>query len=135
MKLSQLIAIRNTINLRANLANQAYAFLTLQRFAARIANAQLRGSVRMRPAAAEEHRYWATLTALQGSQAVIEEHFNEDDVEELADAITLARDGEADDCVFRLEDLERKFVVPLGLDLCKAGVDFDLKDTDSPPGT
>ena len=92
MKLSQLLATRKTIIRQANLANLAYAYATLTRLATRVAAARLHGLVQLRQAGSgdQEEPHWASLTALEGNQSVIEEHFDDDDLMALADAIVFA---------------------------------------------
>ena len=75
MKISKLLATRQALLRQTQLANLAFAFVTLQRFAARIEAGKLSGLVRLRPADPSEERFWATLTALEGNQSVLEEHF------------------------------------------------------------
>lgn len=102
MKLSKLLATRKSIIRQANLANLAYAYLTLKRLADRTANAQLTGLVHLRQSPEEEPTDWATLTALEGNQSVIEEHFDDDDIMDLADAIAFALESPPLDIKFRL---------------------------------
>ena len=64
MKLSKLLATRQRLLRQTQLANLAYAYPTLRRFAVRIGNANLSGLVKLRPADPEDESYWATLTAL-----------------------------------------------------------------------
>ncbi len=128
MKLSQLLATRKTINRQANLANLAYAYVTLTRLADRVASARLHGLVHLRQAGGEDEPHWASLTALEGNQSVIEEHFDDDDLMALADAIVFAIGGEFSDLEFKLEGLPGKYVAPLRRALDKAGVAIDLAD-------
>lgn len=125
MKLSNLLARRRTLLQQARLANLAFAHQRLSDFACRIARARLGGEVRLKQAAPDAERYWASLTALQGSQSVIEEHFTDDDIMDLADVIAFAT-GETDvDFTFRVEELSDRFLAPLRGRLMRAGVVFD----------
>ncbi len=133
MKLSQLLATRQIINRHANLANTAYAYVTLKRLADRVAAAGLHGLVRLRQADAEEEIYWASLQALTGSQAVIEEHFDDEDVMDLADAVAYALEGEFTAIEFTLEAMDTRFVAPLRALLERAGVVLDGEEL-RPPG-
>src|SRR3954470_11641277 len=90
MKLSKLLATRKVILRQATLANTAFAYLTFKRLAERVAGAKLSGLVSLRPANEHEERFCASLTALEGSQAVIDEHFLDEDVWKLADALAFA---------------------------------------------
>jgi uncharacterized protein YgfB (UPF0149 family) len=131
MKLSQLLATRKTIIHQANLANLAYAYVTLTRLADRVAAARLHGLVRLRQAGGEEEPHWASLTALAGNQSVIEEHFDDDDLMALADAIAYAVGHEFSEIEFNLEELLGKYVAPLRHALDKAGVAIDLAEQTS----
>ena len=132
MKLSQLLATRKTIIHQANLANLAYAYVTLTRLADRVAAARLHGLVRLRQAGGDqEEPHWASLAALEGNQSVIEEHFDDDDLMALADAIAYAVGHEFAEIEFNLEELSGKYVAPLRHALDKAGVAIDLAEQTS----
>lgn len=129
MKLSQLLATRKTLIRQAHLANLAYAYLTLTRLAKRVAAARLHGLVQLRQAGGgQEEPHWASLTALEGNQSVIEEHFSDDDVMALADAVAYAVPGGLSEVEFKLEELPGKYVAPLRRALDQAGVAIDLAD-------
>jgi hypothetical protein len=130
MKLSRLLARRQTLLRQARLANLAFAHEALTGVARRIARARLRGEVRLQQAGADAERYWATLTALEGNQSVLDEHFLEDDVADLADLIAFATDESERDFTFRLEELASRFLAPLRAELVQAGVVID--DDESP---
>lgn len=122
MKLSNILAQRQALLRQARLANLAFAYQTLGRFAERIDRSRLGGSVCLKQAAPDAERYWASLTALEGSQSVIEEHFTDEDIMDLADVISFVTGNEALDRAFRLEDLAETFLVPLRAELEQAGV-------------
>ena len=125
MKLSTLISSREELLRRAHLANLALAHETLRNFARRIATANLRGQLVLQPAAPAEGRYCAILTALEGSQAVVEEHFTEEDLMDLADFLCLALGraaGDPRDIAFRGERFVESFLRPLRAELEAAGV-------------
>ncbi|HVU36578.1 MAG TPA: hypothetical protein VHE61_24270 [Opitutaceae bacterium] len=126
MKISELLATRQALLRQTQLANLAYAYSTLHRLATRITRANLRGLVRLLPAEPAEERFWATLIALEGNQSVIEEHFGDQEIIELADAIAFATDGEFSALEFRLEELGDQFLPPLRHVLQQAGVELDL---------
>jgi hypothetical protein len=132
MKLSKLLATRKIIIRHANLANLAYSYLTLKRLADRVAVAKLKGRVKLRQTDAADELYWASLIAVDGSQSVIEEHFSDEDIMDLADAVAFAIEGEFAEIDFRLEEMPDAFVDPLRLILNQAGITIDLDDP-SPP--
>ena len=80
---------------------------------------------RIDPDAAND-RYWAALTALEGNQSVIEEHFSDEDIMDLADAVAFAIEGEFEEITFRLDEMTEAFVNPLRLILNQAGITIDL---------
>ena len=127
MKLSQLLQAREGLIRRAGLANLAFAHQLLSEFARRIGRAQLSGLVNLKSADAEEERAWASLTALEGSQSVIEEHFTDEDLMDFADAIVYITGGDDVDVTFRLEELTENFIVPLRSLLERAGVEIDTE--------
>jgi hypothetical protein len=125
MNISKLLATRRSILRQAYLANVAQAYVTLTRLAGRIANARLRGAVRLRPADPAEERYWPTLTAFEGSQAVIDEHFTEDEVMDLADAMAFATEADSPEIQFPIERLGELFAEPLRAILEQAGISVE----------
>lgn len=124
-KLSILLAERERLLRQARLANLAFAYQTLGNFAERIARAQLRGSAVLKPVAPEEERYCATLSALEGSQSVIEEHFTDEDLIDLADVVALATGHPHAEVTFRLEDIGEVFLSALRVELEREGVVLD----------
>ena len=129
IKLSHLIAQRAELLRQVRLTNLAYAYQTLLDFEARIARVGLRGSVLLKPILPEEERFCVTLTALEGNQSVIEEHFSDEGLVLLADVLGFATGHPAHDLTFRLEELG-EFIEPLRSELQHAGVRLD---NDSPP--
>lgn len=130
MKLTQLLRGREALLRQTALANLAFAYQTLDAFAGRIARARLVGRVNLKPAAPDEDRYWATLTALEGSQAVIEEHFSDEDLMDFADAVAYATGRENFDVTFPLEDFAENFLPPLRHALEQAGIAIDPSPRD-----
>jgi hypothetical protein len=125
MKLSSLLARRRFLLRQAHLANLAFAFERLSDLTWLVARAQLAGEVRLQQAAPEAERYSASLTALEGSQSVIEEHFTDEDLMDLADVVAFVI-GEHDiDLTFRIEELGERFLVPLRAQLERAGIAID----------
>ena len=132
MKLSKLLASRQSILRQAHLATLAHALMTTQRLAARVGTAKLRGRVRLQPADPAEERDWPTLTALETNQSIIEEHFSDEDLVNLADAAVLALESEFSELEFQLEELADKIVLPLRQELEGAGVTLDLDEHNQP---
>jgi hypothetical protein len=79
----------------------------------------------LKSASPEHERYCATLTALETSQSVIEEHFTDEDILELADVLAFLTGNAAADETFRLEEVAEKFLVPLRAELESEGVAID----------
>lgn len=125
MNLSLLLAQRQALLRQAHLADLAFAYRKLSDFAARVARAGLRGAINLKQASPEAERCWASLTALSGSQSVIEEHFTDEDVMDLADLIAFVT-GEGNlDLTFPVEQLAEKFLTPLRVQLEQNGVSID----------
>jgi hypothetical protein len=127
MKLSALLASRSTILRQAALAHTAAAWLTLQNASTRISAAGLHGTVRLTQADPDSGEApWATLTSDEIRPSVLEEHFTEDDIVELADAVAYASDSALVDVDFLIETLDEAYAAPLRHALEKAGVTLDL---------
>jgi hypothetical protein len=124
MNFHQLILQRDALLRQARLANLAFAYGRLGEFAARIARARLSGLVRLQPGDPDGDRPWPGLVALEGSQAVIEEHFLEEDGVELADILGfLGEEVAAEGVAFRLEELGVRYLPGLRRELAQAGID------------
>ncbi|HYC72084.1 MAG TPA: hypothetical protein VEB66_12800 [Opitutaceae bacterium] len=123
MNFHQLLQTRETLRRQARLADAAFAWHRLAGLGRRFAVAGLRGRVRLRLADPGSDAGWPALTALDGSQSVIEEHFTDEDVVELSDLLAFVG-AEPDDGahVLRIEDLEPRFAEPLRRELERAGV-------------
>jgi hypothetical protein len=132
-KLSTLLTQRQALLRHARLANLAFAFSTLRDFERRIARARLSGSVTLKHAAPCADRFWATLTALDGNQSVIEEHFADEDLMDLADVLAFVTGNDALDVTFRLEELAECFLVPLRVELEREGIAIDRSDAHAMP--
>jgi hypothetical protein len=130
-KLSTLLSRRRALLRHARLANLAFAFATLQEFSGRIARASLCGRVTLTHAAPEAERYWASLLALTFNQSVVEEHFTDAQVMELADVLAFATGNDALDVTFNLEDLDERFLRPLREQLERAGIIIDRPTADA----
>ena len=128
MKLSALLASRPTILRQAALAHIAAAWLTLHYASVRIAAAGLHGTVRLTQSDPEaDEAPWAALTSDEIRASVLEEHFNEDDLIELADAIGYATDCDRIDVEFPLDRLGEIYGEPLLRTLKKSGVTLDIE--------
>ena len=125
MKLSILLAQRPALLGEARLANLAFAYAKLSEIAVRISRARIRGTIRLRQATPDAEATWIPLTALEGNQSVIEEHFADDDLMIFADAIAYITGETQLDVTFRIEEFAEKFIVPLRHQLEQAGVTFD----------
>lgn len=124
MKLSNLIAQRPELLRQVRLANLAHAYQTVLDFAARVTRAGLRGSVLLRPVNPDEERFCVTLTALEGNQSVIEEHFSDEDLIVLADVLGYATGHPTHELNFEIDQLD-EFLVPLRTDLERSGIQVD----------
>jgi hypothetical protein len=122
MKLSLLLTLRPALLRQARLSNLAFAYWKLSDFAGRIARARLQGEINLKQATPDTGRYWASLTALEGNQSVIEEHFSDEDLMDFADAIALTTGESNLDLTFRIEQLSEKFLAPLRLKLEQGGI-------------
>lgn len=133
-KLSTLLMQRDALLHQVRLANLAFAYTTLEKFTRRIARARLHGEVTLARAAPESGHHWPTLTALEGNQSVIEEHFSEEDLMDLADVLAFVTGDDTLDMTFHLEEVAEVFLAPLRADLAREGVAIDLSDlrTDAP---
>ena len=127
-KLSTLLTQRQALLRQARLANLAFAYTTLGDFTRRIARGQLSGRVTLKPPAPQADRYWASLTAVEGSQSVIEEHFTDEDLMDLADVLRFVTGNDALEFTFRLGELTETFLAPLRVELEREGVMIDKSD-------
>jgi hypothetical protein len=124
-KLSNLLAQRPALLAQARLANLAFAHETLAGFARRIARAPIAGRVVLRQIDPGADRYWPTLTALDGSQSVLDEHFDDEDLLNLADVIAFTTGSNAAEFTFDLDDIAEFFLAQLRGELARAGVVVD----------
>jgi hypothetical protein len=124
MKLSKLLSQREALLEHARLANLAFAYAKLADISTRVDRAQLRGAVTLRHPQPDTERYTATLTMLEGNQSVIEEHFTDEDVLDLADVIAFLYHQRELELTFRIEELADKFMSPLRLELEQIGVEL-----------
>ena len=125
MKLSSLLTHRLFHVRQARLANLAFAHQTLADFAQRLARARITGRVRLQHAVPDDEHYCATLTALDGHQSVIEEHFTDGDIMDLADVMGFLNGHAANDLTLRVEDIGEVLLSPIQAELEREGVRFD----------
>lgn len=132
--LTSLLAHRADLLRQVRLAHLAFAHVILTRFEQRVARAGLTGSVTLRPAVAEEGVYWATLTANVGAQSVIEEHFSDEDLMELADVMAFLAGRDRFELTFPIQELAGQYLPLLRAELERAGVEIDATEagTDVP---
>ena len=125
MKISQLLQQRDGLLRQVRLANLAYAYWQLGQLVERIAGARLRGLVRLQPADPALAHSWPVLTALEGRQSVIEEHFTDEAIAELSGLLIFLCGEDGSDITFRLEDMAAQFLAPLRHKLEQAGVELE----------
>lgn len=128
MNISDLLKNRQELRRQVHLANLAFSYTTLRRFAERVNNARIQGRVRLRPASEGEDATPATLTALDGSQSVIEEHFIDEEIHQLADSIAFSIETSFNEIEFHIEHLAEKFAAALRTELTESGVSLDREE-------
>ena len=124
-KLSILLTQRRALLRQARLANLAFAYHTLNALTTRLDAARIAGAVTLKPMAPAEERYWPVLQADDFNQSVLEEHFSDQDVMDLADVIAFVTANDTAEISFRLEALADTFLIPLRLELEREGVAID----------
>ncbi len=132
MKISKLLAARQRILRQARLAALAHAYATLKRLADLAVAVKLAGRVRLQRADPDSERYWPALTALEGSQSRLEEHFSDEDLLDLAEAVVMVVEADYAEIEFRLEHMHEQFVAPMRSALIRAGVEVDLTESSAP---
>lgn len=126
MNFHQLLSHRTALLRQARLANLAFAWQRLDEFAVRITRARLHAEVTLRLSGPDADRPWPVLLAREGNQSVIEEHFMDEDIVELADILAfLGEDGQATEFTFQLEDLANRFQPKLRGELAAAGISLE----------
>lgn len=123
MNFPQLLQQREALLRQTRLANLAFAFARLGVYAARIARAGLHGPVTLHEPDPDAERFWPTLVPHAGNQSVIDEHFLEEEVDELDELLLfLEEEGFAVDYTFDLEAMPQRLLPELRRELEKAGV-------------
>lgn len=126
MNFHQLLLQRDALLRQARMANLAYDYDRLADFARRLARAQIGGELTLRLADPAGDRPWPVLLAMEGNQSVIEEHFTDEAILELADTFAYFREApETMEFTFRPADLETKYLARLRHDLAASGVSLD----------
>ncbi|HEX2861206.1 MAG TPA: hypothetical protein VHN79_06185 [Lacunisphaera sp.] len=130
MNLHHLLRQRDALLRQARLANVAFAYQRLAEFAGRIARAQLCGAVALHPGDPSGERPWPGISALEGSQAVIEEHFLDEELVELADILAfLGEEVSEEGLTLRLEELAGRFLPQLRRELLAGGIELGVTTT------
>ena len=136
MKFNQLLKLRAALLRHTRLANLAFAHHRLAEFGARISRARLHGAVTLSLADSSVECLWPVLVAREGNQSVIEEHFTDEDIAELADILAFLHEGEGlTEFTFMIERLAERYLPSLRRELTLAGVLADHPATspeDSP---
>lgn len=126
MKFQDLLYRRDELIREARLANVAYAYQWIGDFAARIAQSGLRGEVTLLGPNPEEERLQPILRAENFSQSVIEEHFLNEEIAELAAVLAFAYGaGMVAEVRFKLEDVGPHVLPRLRLELEASGVQLE----------
>lgn len=114
MKFNELLHRRDELLRQARLANVAYAYQWLGDFAERIERAGLFGSVTLRGPDAEEGRKQAELIADNFSQAVVQEHFLEEEIAELHAVLAFIHSASVIvELKFDLDEIAGRYLPPL----------------------
>lgn len=124
MNFSQLLRQRAALLRQARLANLAYAHERLDDFARRLGRAGVTGPVGLQPADPGADRFLPVLVAHASSQAVIDEHFLDEDAAELADILGfLGDEGLPVDFTFiTAVELAERWLPLMRRELARAGV-------------
>jgi len=125
MKLQHLLQQRSALLRQTRLANVAYVYAELGKFGERIARGKLRGLVTLYLADPAAQRAWPSLIAEEGSQAVIDEHFVDEDILDLAEFLLFTGEDQTRGFLsFRLEEFNQRFRPTLLRELQAAGVEL-----------
>jgi hypothetical protein len=114
MNFQELLLHRAALLQHARLANLAFAYDRLRMVAARFRQAGIVGCVTLHPVDPEAERFLPALVAHASSQAVIDEHFLDEDVAELSDVLAFLDDeGVPVELTFAAEDIEERWLPSL----------------------
>lgn len=126
MKIEQLLQYRDALLRQAHVANLAYAYQRLRDLSDRLALVGLRGAVTLRLGDPTDEESVPQLLSDEDRQAVIDEHFVDEDVADLANIFGFLINGRpATELRFKLEDIAEHFLPRLRDDLVKAEVELD----------
>jgi len=117
MNFHELLRRRDTLLRQAHLANAAFAYQRLDELTGRLARAGVRGRVRLLGGDADGQPSWPKLEALEGSQAVLDEHLLDEDVIDLADILAFVHGRARSEAEFRIEELGPRFLPQLRREL------------------
>ncbi len=132
MKFDDLLNYRDELVRHARLANVAYAYQWLSQFSARVAQSGLRGEVVLRAADSEGNPRRPMLIASDFSQAVVQEHFLDAEIAELAEVLAFVHNGSVVITLkFRLEEVAARFLPALRRELEESEV-FPEEPASSP---
>ena len=114
MKFQELLNRRNELLRQARLANVAYAYQWLGDIAERIEHAGLHGSVTLRGPDSEQEQGTAVLVANDFSQAVVQEHFLEEEIAELHAVLAFVHGaGVIVELKFELDEIAARYLPSL----------------------
>jgi len=114
MKFKSLLRRRQELLRQARLANVAYAYQWLGDFAERIERAGLHGEVTLRGPDAEQGLTEAVLVANDFSQAVVQEHFLEEEIAELHAVLAFVHGaGVIVELKFELDEIAARYLPSL----------------------
>lgn len=123
MNFQKLLQQRDALLQQARLANVAFAYHRLNEFTDRLARAGVDGVLTVHPANPAAERFLPTLVAHTSNQSVIDEHFLDEDVVELADILGfLSQETDVTEFTFDLGQLEQTFLPLLRRELERSGV-------------
>lgn len=125
MNLSKLLSRRESLRRQTYLANLGFAYLQLCEFELRFQRARLRGLARVSGCRPEEERYCATFTVEGCSPAVIEEHFTDTQVFELAEVLAFVQPQHGTEFSFSVERFGAQVIAPVRRELEAAGIAVD----------
>jgi hypothetical protein len=126
MKIHDLLLQRDALLRHARLANLGFAHHRLTEFGTRINRAHLHGPVTLSLPDPSVERLWPVLLALEGNQSVIEEHFTDEDIGELADILVFLHEGEGTtEFAFPIEELAGRYLPGLHRELSAAGISLE----------
>lgn len=127
-KLTALLAQRPALLRQLRLANLAFAHATLTDVHERFLRSGLSGRVLLQSEDPASERFCVALTALDGAQSVVEEHFADDHLAALADVIGFLTAQDPLELTFRIEEFAERFLAPVRDELVRSGVELDASE-------